>query len=377
MLKGLYLTLMTGPGTPVPLPHTEMEALTSVQVTTTATTEEPSGFALTFTLSQRSPLPTRFLVSGGRAIAIVRVILVVTMNGTPQVLIDGVMTQHDVASGPEPGQTTLTVMGEDLTRVMDYDDFSGTNYPGMSPEARVLKMLEKYADLGVMPKVSPSQWSEAPLPTNRIPVQCGTDLHYIQQLAKDVGYVFYLEPGPAPGQTVAYWGPETKNSVPQPALSVNMDAHTNVDTLTFSFNSQGRTEPVVLIQHEGTKTPLRILVPDISLLKPPLGRLPSHALKVEALHHTAKLSPLQATAAAAAAAAKTADTVTGRGSLNVLRYGRVLQARQLVGVRGAGLAFDGLYYVTSVTHTIKRGEFTQQFTLSRNGLLSTIPTVQV
>ena len=37
--------------------------------------------------------------------------------------------------------------------------------------------------------------------------------------------------------------------------------------------------------------------------------------------------------------------------------------RQLVGVRGAGPAFDGLYYVKSVTHNIKRGEYKQSFTL--------------
>ena len=42
-----------------------------------------------------------------------------------------------------------------------------------------------------------------------------------------------------------------------------------------------------------------------------------------------------------------------KGELDVLRYGSVLKARQLVGVRGAGMAFDGLYYVKSVTHTIK------------------------
>ena len=45
------------------------------------------------------------------------------------------------------------------------------------------------------------------------------------------------------------------------------------------------------------------------------------------------------------------------------RYGGVLQARQLVGVRGAGPAFDGLYYVKSVTHKIKRGSYKQSFTL--------------
>ena len=61
----------------------------------------------------------------------------------------------------------------------------------------------------------------------------------------------------------------------------------------------------------------------------------------------------------------------------MLRYGRVLKARRLVGVRGAGTAFDGLYYVKSVTHSIKRGEYKQSFTLVRNGLISTLPAVPV
>ena len=54
----------------------------------------------------------------------------------------------------------------------------------------------------------------------------------------------------------------------------------------------------------------------------------------------------------------------------MLRYGRVLKRARLVGVRGAGIAFDGLYYVESVTSTLKRGEFKQSFTLTRNGLIS-------
>ena len=44
-------------------------------------------------------------------------------------------------------------------------------------------------------------------------------------------------------------------------------------------------------------------------------------------------------------------------------------------MRGAGLAYDGLYYVNSVTHTLKRGEYKQSFTLSRDGLISPTPVV--
>src|SRR5258707_1692794 len=97
--------------------------------------------------------------------------------------------------------------------------------------------------------------------------------------------------------------------------------------------------------------------------------------EIEPIEGTAKLSPVQAAAIAMAKAYKSAEAVTGSGTLDVVRYGHILKARSLVGVRGAGMAFDGLYYVESVTHRIKRGEYKQNFKLSRNGLVSTLSKV--
>ena len=55
---------------------------------------------------------------------------------------------------------------------------------------------------------------------------------------------------------------------------------------------------------------------------------------------TARLSPISAALCGLTKASKSSDAVTGSGSLDVTRYGRVLKARRLVGVRGAGAAFD-------------------------------------
>ena len=57
------------------------------------------------------------------------------------------------------------------------------------------------------------------------------------------GYVFYIDPGPVPGTNTAYWGPEIKVGVPQPALNLDMDAHTNVESLSFNFNTANTTLP--------------------------------------------------------------------------------------------------------------------------------------
>ena len=66
MLKGIHLTLMIGPAVPLPVPRALIDALTSVSVTTP--TEGPSVFQVQFTLSNRSPLQTLFLVAGGSSI---------------------------------------------------------------------------------------------------------------------------------------------------------------------------------------------------------------------------------------------------------------------------------------------------------------------
>ncbi|HEV8354080.1 MAG TPA: hypothetical protein VGR24_07775 [bacterium] len=373
MVDGIQLTLMIGPAVPLPVSRSILDALTTVQVTTS--TDGPSVFQLTFTLSTHSPLHTLFLVTGGAPIPLVRVLLVATVKGTAEVLIDGVMTNHEVSPGGDAGHATLTVTGEDLTRVMDYIPFDGFPFPAMPPEVRVLLMLAKYAAFGIAPLVLPSVLIDVPIPTDRIPRQQGTDLAYIRQLADEVGYVFYIDSGPAPGLNVAYWGPEIKFGVPQPALNINMDAHTNVESLSFTYNSEQRKIPLIFIQEQTTKIPIPIPIPDITPLNPPLGIIGPFPKGLAPIPETAKYSPLRAALIGIAKASRFADAVSGRGTLNVLRYGRLLKARRLVGVRGAGPAFDGLYYVKSVTHSISRGEYKQSFQLSRNGLLSTVPRV--
>jgi hypothetical protein len=372
MLKGIHLTLLVGPVVPLPAPKAALEALTSVTVTSSA--GSPSGFQLSFTLNNRSPLHTLFLVAGAQT-PLLRVIIVVTVNGAPNVLMDGVMTNQQVTPGNQPGHSTLTITGEDLTKVMDLVDFSGIPYPAMPPEARVALIIAKYAVFGMIPLVIPSLFPDLPIPVDRIPTHQGTDLAYIRQLAADAGYVFYVEPGPVPGTNVAYWGPEIKVGVPQPALNLDMDAHTNVESLSFNFNGADTTLPVVFIQNQLTKIPIPIPIPNLNPLQPPLGLIPAPITNVKFLKETAKLSPMAAIMRGLAEASRSADAVSGSGSLNVTRYGRLLKARGLVGVRGAGTAFDGLYFVKSVTSTIKQGEFKQSFELTRNGLVSITPKV--
>ena len=72
----------------------------------------------------------------------------------------------------------------------------------------------------------------------------------------------------------------------------------------------------------------------------------------------------------------TTDPATAEGEVDGVRYGNALRARKLVGVRGAGLTHDGFWYVKRVTHAIARGEYTQRFSLSREGTGTLTPVVR-
>jgi hypothetical protein len=380
MLKGVHLTLLMGPVVAVPVPKEVIDALQSVQVTTSVGAR--SGFQLTFSMGKNSNFE-KGLIPAGFFDPMIRVIIIVTLNGTPNVIMDGVITRQQVTASNEAGKSTFAVTGEDVSAAMDLIDFSGIPYPAMPAEARVALCIAKYAMFGIIPMVIPSILINVPIPVKEIPKHQGTDLAYINSLANEVGYVFYVEPGPVPGTNIGYWGPEIKVGVPQRALTINMDGQTNTDSMSFTYDGLAKTLYILFIQELISKAPIPIPIPDITPLNPPLGIKPPLPLHVKFITNepdqngTAKYSPIQAALIGLAKASKGSDVISGTGSLDVLRYGGVLQPRKLVGVRGAGIAYDGYYYVKSVTHNIKHGEYKQSFALSRNALVPSTGSVAV
>jgi hypothetical protein len=373
MVSPLYLTLLVGPMEPLPAPKPLVDALVSVEVTESATGR--SGFQLTFTLSDKGILETFFLLAGSSPLPVLRVVLLVTFPGIPQVLIDGVVLHTEVQPDAMSGSSKLVVTGKDLAAMMDLIDFSGLPYPGMSPDIRVLTILAKYAVFGVVPEVIPVPAPDIPIPMLQIPTQKKTDLQYIEALAQEVGYVFYMVPGPLPGMSQAYWGPQIRLGLPQTALNVNLDTWTNVESLNFRYEPQNSVLPIVFIQEPFSKMTIPIPIPPVTPFNPPLGAFVPVPQKIEQLTETAKLNPAQALMKGFARSVATADVMTGEGTLDVMRYGQPLRARSLVGVRGAGLPWDGMHYVDSATHRIKPGEYKQSFVLKRNALVTNTPVV--
>jgi hypothetical protein len=372
MVEGIHLTVMIGPYLALPAPRSVVEAITGVQVTSSSSGS--SGFQLTFSVAKESAI-NKTLIAAGYFDPKTRVVLMVTVNGIPSVLMDGIITRQEMSASNEPGKSTLTVTGEDVSLLMGLDH-KRIPMPAMPDYAKINLALLPYLLNGVVPLVIPPIIDAIDSPTERWWTQDSSDLAFIRQMASESGYVFYIDPGPVPNQSFAYFGPEIRVGVPQPALNVGMDGESNVESLSFTYDGMAREQPTVVVMDPIThKVPIPIPIPDVSILKPPLSVRPASALRTTPLPDVAKMGAARALLVGMAHSANSADAITGSGQLDVLRYGRVLKARSLVGVRGAGLAYDGLYFVKSVTHTIKRGEYKQSFSLAREGLISITPKV--
>lgn len=368
----VHLGLLMGPKLAKPVPPEMSEALLSAQITMTA--GERSGFQLAFDLTKNGLITQRLLPEGYFSPR-TRVIVTVTVKGTPTVLLDGLIVRHEVGASNQPGQSTLTVTGEDLTLLMDLEERTDS-FPNLAPSQRVDRILRHYADYGIEPRIIREQIPQQPRRELRVDYQSGTDLSYINDLARANGYTFYLDPGPRPGRSTAYWGPEQRLGRRQHALNVNMDTESTVDQLTFAYDGTAREEPQARVQDPRSRQSRLLPQRPIDPLRPPLGLQPTPALKRKTLTGTAKKDPAQAEAEALARAATSADAISGSGHLDVNRHGYVLRPRELVGVRGAGRTYDGDYYVKSVTHHLKPGSFRQNFTISREGLIARSDTVR-
>jgi hypothetical protein len=379
-LAGINAVLMIGSTIPLPVPEPLTRAIESIEVTNTD--EGRDGFQIVFSVGRSTSDPTQnpldfSLIDSSLLDTFNRVIITVVFGFVPAVLIDGIITHKQFNPSSEPGQSKLTVTGEDVSIMMDREEKS-TTHPNQPDPLIVSKIIASYAKYGLVPAVIPPASMDIPIEVNRVPSQQATDLQYIQELARNYDYVFYIEPTAVPGVNKAYWGPKEYTSLPQKALTLNMGSFTNVTNINFQYKSIDST--IVMGSVQDPIFNMEIPVITTGSLRPPLALYPDLLKNIgnaKTKKYRAKggVNAIQAYGEAQAITDSSTDAVGATGELDGISYGDVLRARKLVGLRGVGFLHDGYYYVKSVTHRISKGEYKQSFTLTREGLGSTTPVV--
>jgi hypothetical protein len=366
---------MAGPAVPLPISPLLAEALDSVTVT--HNDEDRSGFQIVFRVGRGDPITGLIdypILMDPSLSVFSRVIVIVTMDVVPQVLIDGIITHQQHSPSSEPGGSTFTITGEDISLKMDLEEKSQEHVALADP--LIATML--IASYGLIPLVIPPASIDQPIPIQRTPVQQATDLQMLRTLAAQYGYVFYVQPGPLPMLNTGYWGPKKRVDLPQPALNVNLGPETNVKNLRFQQNALSPTlvKGNVMDSQLNTSLPVQTFVST----NPPMSTQPTGLVHMTDIRtrqfRDTGVDTIQAFARAQGITDAANDSVTAQGEIDALRYNNMLQPRSVVGVRGAGYSYDGLYYVKNVSHRIQRGNYTQQFTLTRDGIGSMTPVVR-
>ena len=378
-ISTVRLALWIGPGLPGPAPGELMRALRAVEVTQTDTA--PCGFQLTFQTELTSQSDFA-VVQSSLLRPFSRVLVQVIVDGEPGTLIDGFITHQQYLPSNGPDLSTFVVTGEDVSVKMDLIAES-QEYPSMSDSEIAELVLDRWLMLGIFPSIVPTPVNVVPF--SYVPQQSGTDRAFMQELAQRNGNIFYVTPGLVPFQNTAYWGPPPRVGVPSAVLNVAVGAASTARSVQAQYDALAPSA-VLGYAMETTSDPYEELPVSAmsSSRMPPLALRPALAPEAVALGEArqllwplypqdAGLDPGTANVRAQAHADLSADAVVSvRCEVSPLEVGRVLQAPDIVGLRGTGGDYDGLYYLKSASHQISlyseaQWNYTQTLVLTREG----------
>ena len=399
------VTLNIGPDPPPKATEGLFRALRRIEVT--QTNSVPWGFQITFAAMRYDPsyntgesdesrtewplLSDDTLAPFNRAQVLVQI-----DDGDPQVLIDGFITRQEVNVDSE-GASSIVLTGEDVSVKMDLFEISA-EFKEKTTSAVVKEILSKYSSLGITADVTAPDGESAP--TDYVPQQNCTDRFYLQLLAAQNGFEFYVQPGAEAGQNSAYWGPPVANKSPLPEtqtpLVTQMGQRSNLLSLSSTYDALAPTltygKVLDLSKYPGESTAVAI---GSATQKPDLstdGAIPAtpagSGLAQDPTSFSSDLKQLAVRGrianypgyplldATALAQAKTNLSVTGvvavHGELETERYGALLIAPGLVDILGIGTKYGGTFVVQEVTHRIDFAAdgagYRQKFVLTRGGL---------
>jgi len=284
-------------------------------------------------------------------------------SGPAEPLIEAYVIENSAEFSNQPGGSVLSVVAMDPTVLMNLEE-KVRPWPDMTDSDIAATVFGEYGFSGDVEQTQPARQE-----VDHTTIQRGTDIQFLEQLAKRNGYESYVEIDPSTGSIEAHFHPPRPEQSPQGVLSVNMGEATNVNSFEARYDmlrpttvqatgldietqseQPAQAESVGLVEQGSEPTlngdrPRRVLISQSGLAQ--TGELQTYAQAV---------------------VDQSAWAIKAEGELNTVAYGGILRAKRPVNVRGAGRQFSGTYYVEKVLHTFSGDGYTQRFTLRRNAL---------
>jgi hypothetical protein len=380
MLGGVTYTVLVGLP-PLPLPFPLLNALQKIEVDTS--TEMASVFRLRFGMSRTDfgdwdVLMPQYEETVFRPLTPVQIRVKVGID-IPKAIINGYITNQRVLYDDEGGASVMEITGMDATLLMNLQE-KVISWPMPNDGAVAAAIFAQYA---ILPMVSPS------LPFNVDPtdmtVQRGTDIRFLRRLAQRNGFECFVQPQPQSGMDIGYFGPPSNIPGTQEAvLNVKMGAQTNVSEFKIRYDMVKPTMAVSAGVDVMTRAPVAafsivpvVTPPPVGGLYPlgvPMGVQDATGRALLGPHPPPMVLPSQTGQMSLPGLAVVTQAISNRSSWAIAAEGTagadagVLYAGRTVNIRGLGLAFNGAYYVTRVSHVFDCGAYTQKFEARRNAL---------
>ena len=257
----------------------------------------------------------------------------------------------------EPGNTTVTVEGQDESLLLDRSHVRKA-WGGDAPtdDATIARTIVSDHGLTLDSESGPGL-------SGLVLNQNGTDISFLRERARANGYELIFREGKV------YFGPMRLGSEPQATILV----YAGRDTHCFSFStrSDGHQPDQVAFDvaaEEGAESVERVISPELELLGNEAADSTSAGLGdfIWRMDRQGVANQEQLTALAQARANELSLRVKAEGELDGSRYGHVLRVGEPVGVDGVGDWLGGRYYVDTVTHRFSMEGYRQSFKLLRN-----------
>lgn len=275
-------------------------------------------------------------------------------------LIEGPVMGSEAQMSSEPGKSTLTVEVNDDSVSMNRRERVEV-YEEQTADQLARRL---FADAGM----ARSDVETAPPPSGGLPavyVQRETDIQFLRRLARDLGMYAYVLPGDAAGASIGAF--RTLPVAPDglPAL-VLLGSERNVmqmqvrTSATRPATAEARSLSVTDLQTASATSTLGA-VPFLGTEPPVPEGDAGHVLLPPG-----RDGAVDATRWAAGATERSAYAFEATGKVTFDSYAAVMSPYRVVTVRGIDGQLSGDWVIHSVTHTMTRSTYGQEFTLQRN-----------
>lgn len=283
----------------------------------------------------------------------------------PEVVVNGWVREVRQTGGGAQTGTTAEVVAMDATATIMNLIEQPMPHPNLDPATIATLIFGRYA---IRPAPLPTPPTRTVMDTTT--VQRVTDARMLREMARALAYECYLQADPITGLDVGHFHPPLTALPQQGVLSVDFGAATNLTDFQVGYDTLGPTGAISLGVDPNTGVP--VPAPAVASIQPPEGLEPTlfRVIPPPIRRPTARdaANPAELFRQNQAIADRSSRAISGSGTVDSLKYGRMLRPGLPVLIRGAGRAHSGKWYVTSVSHSISREAWTQSFQATRNAL---------